>query len=176
MPSAACPPSLRNSSSASPHQRTNIQAPSPPALRISGIGGETTAIAAQSTMLPPWILLFEVCFCAKHPSVTTELTCIYRRRGLFKKYHTLHRRHIHQSLIYHKQLVRNPLFARTVQKVHRKVNGLPPIEPENGGGSTFRHSATKYNFRRSMADCIRQELAPQSWNISGTKSKVNLKS
>ncbi|KAF2196564.1 hypothetical protein GQ43DRAFT_484847 [Delitschia confertaspora ATCC 74209] len=34
------------------------------------------------------------------------------------------------------KLVRSPLFNQAIHKVYRKVNGLPPIEPQNGGGRT----------------------------------------
>ncbi|KAF2470281.1 uncharacterized protein BDR25DRAFT_303830 [Lindgomyces ingoldianus] len=34
------------------------------------------------------------------------------------------------------KLIRSPTFNRAVQKIYRKINKLPPIEPENGLGRT----------------------------------------
>ncbi|KAF2660672.1 hypothetical protein K491DRAFT_688117 [Lophiostoma macrostomum CBS 122681] len=45
------------------------------------------------------------------------------------------------------RLTRSPLFNRTIQKIHRRMNRLPPTEAENGGGRTgpsaFDHFKTE---------------------------------
>lgn len=55
------------------------------------------------------------------------------------------------------------MFNRAVQKVHRKINRLPPIEPENGGGrtgpSTFDH------FR----DEVKTQFKELTWQKKGPR-------
>ncbi|KAF2175623.1 hypothetical protein K469DRAFT_57410 [Zopfia rhizophila CBS 207.26] len=48
------------------------------------------------------------------------------------------------------RLIRSPLFNRTVQKIYRRINGIPPMEAENGGGRTG--SSAFEHFKEEVKD------------------------
>ncbi|KAF2242171.1 hypothetical protein BU26DRAFT_439204 [Trematosphaeria pertusa] len=58
------------------------------------------------------------------------------------------------ALTRREQLIRSPMFNRAVQKAYRKINKLPPMGPENGGGRTG--PSTLDHFKDELKDQFRE--------------------
>ncbi|KAF2751660.1 hypothetical protein M011DRAFT_463168 [Sporormia fimetaria CBS 119925] len=54
------------------------------------------------------------------------------------------------------KLVRSPTFNRAVHKVYRRVNGLPPLDPPNGG----RTGPTAFDH---FKDEVKEQFKELTW-------------